>query len=410
MPSEPTRVFVWVWLPGTTDPIVAGALDQVGNILTFTYGQSYLQRTDAIPIYLPDLPLQSGAIEPRAGSVPGPIADAAPDAWGMRVILARLVGRGADDVDELSPLTCLIESGSDRTGALDFQTSATDYVPRGTGEATLDELMTAADRVEQGLPLSGELDQALLHGSSIGGARPKAVLYDGGRGLIAKFSSTTDTYPIVKGEFVSMELAARAGLNVAHVEVVRSLGRDALLIERFDRCVEGTRRAMVSALTILGLDANTGRYASYVDLAAIIRARFTDPDTTLRELFSRVTFNILTGNNDDHARNHAAFWDGAALTLTPAYDLSPQPRAGGETKQLMAIGENGWRYSQVAGCLDWAHIYHLTKEEAREIIDHQIDVIMTQWNDVCDQGNLTQGERDYFWKRQYLNDYSLEGW
>jgi serine/threonine-protein kinase HipA len=51
------------------------------------------------------------------------------------------------------------------------------------------------------------------------------------------------------------------------------------------------------------------------------------------------------GNNDDHARNHAAFWDGdrELLTLTPAYDITPQPRAGGETRQLMAIGEDGWR-------------------------------------------------------------------
>ena len=72
---------------------------------------------------------------------------------------------------------------------------------------------------------------------------------------------------------------------------------------------------------------------------------------TLRELFSRITFNILAGNNDDHARNHAAFWDGIELTLTPAYDICPQPRAGGETAQVMAIGEDGYRMSQVAGCV-----------------------------------------------------------
>ena len=52
------------------------------------------------------------------------------------------------------------------------------------------------------------------------------------------------------------------------------------------------------------------RYASYQDLAEIIRHRFTAPSDTLRELFSRIVFNILCGNTDDHARNHAAFWDG----------------------------------------------------------------------------------------------------
>lgn len=410
MSSDPAHVFVWVWLPGSPDPVVAGVLEQTGGIVTFTYGQTYLVRDDAIALYLPELPLARGAIAPAPGTIAGCIADAAPDAWGMRVVLARLMGREAGDVDQLSPLTYLIESGSDRIGALDFQRSAREYEPRGTGEATLEELMEAADRVQANLPLSPDLDQALLHGSSIGGARPKAVLQDGDRSLIAKFSSNTDTYPVVKGEFISMELAARAGLRTALVETTRSLERDVLLVERFDRGAGGTRRAMVSARTMLGLDEISGRYASYTDLADVIRGRFTDPDATLRELFSRITFNILTGNNDDHARNHAAFWDGRDLTLTPAYDISPQPRSGGEQRQLMAIGRDGWRSSQVAGCVERADVYHVTPAEAREIIDHQIDVVERDWDDVCERARLTDGARAFFWRRQYLNPYGLEGY
>ncbi len=60
---------------------------------------------------------------------------------------------------------------------------------------------------------------------------------------------------------------------------------------------------------------------------------------------------MLCGNTDDHARNHAAFWDGRALTLTPAYDVCPQPRAGGEAAQIMAIGRDGFRMSRVAGAI-----------------------------------------------------------
>ena len=40
-------------------------------------------------------------------------------------------------------------------------------------------------------------------------ARPKALLDAGDRKLIAKFSSTSDTFPMVQGEFVAMELARR---------------------------------------------------------------------------------------------------------------------------------------------------------------------------------------------------------
>jgi len=410
MTSEPQRAFVWVWLPGAADPVVAGRLDIAGTIITFTYGRSYLARTDRIALHLPELPLDRGPISPLVGDVAGCIADAAPDSWGRRVILNRRVGRNAVDTTDLNLLTYLLESGSDRIGALDFQTSASQYVARSTGHATLTELAQSAERVEQGIPLSPALDQALLHGSSVGGARPKALLSDDARRLIAKFSSTADSYPVVKGEYLAMELARRAGLDVAAVELTHTLGKDVLLIGRFDRSAAGGRRAMVSALTILNLDEVGARYASYADLAQVIRARFTDPIPTLRELFSRITFNILTGNNDDHARNHAAFWDGTALALTPAYDLCPQPRAGGETAQIMAIGQDGYRMSQVAGCIAHASTYLLSERNAREIIDHQIDVIENEWAEACDRASLTEVDRAGFWRRQFLNPYATEGY
>ena len=167
---------------------------------------------------------------------------------------------------------------------------------------------------------------------------------------------------------------------------------------------------MVSALTILELDEAGARYASYADLARTARSRFIGANATLHELFARITFNILTGNNDDHARNHAAFWDGRMLTLTPAYDICPQPRAGGETAQVMAIGEDGWRMSQVAGCVARAATYRLSEADAREIVDHQIDVIARQWREVCDQAGLTEVERRGFEHRQFLNPYATEGY
>jgi serine/threonine-protein kinase HipA len=410
MNSDPQQAFVWIWLPRATAPVVAGRLDGQGAIITFTYGRSYLEREDAIALYLPELPLDRGRISPLVGDVAGCIADAAPDAWGRRVILNRRVGRAAVDTAELGLMTYLLDSGSDRIGALDFQKSGSKYVARSTQQATLAELAESALRVEEGVPLSPALDEALLHGSSVGGARPKALLHDGDRRLIAKFSSTTDAYPIVKGEYMAMELARRAGIDAAEVKLTSALGKDVLLIKRFDRPDGGGRRAMVSALTILGLDELGSRYASYADLADIVRARFTDPTRTLRELFSRITFSILVSNNDDHARNHAAFWDGEALTLTPAYDICPQPRTGGETAQLMAIGRDSYRMSQLAGCATRASTYLLSEQEAREIIDHQISVIESEWASACDLAELTEVDRATFWRRQFLNPYALQGY
>jgi serine/threonine-protein kinase HipA len=410
--DQASEAYVWIWLPGATKPVAAGRLHAVGDIINFNYGQSYLGRSDAIALYLPELPLEAGLHPPLPGlTVAGCIGDAGPDAWGQRVIMQHLIGASAAAADPavLGPLTYLLESGSDRIGALDFQTSPTTYVSRDVSSARLEELMHAAARVDEGLPLPPALDQALLHGSSVGGARPKVLLNDQGRKLIAKFSSTTDTYAVVKGEYAAMVLARRAGLDAARVELTKVLGKDVLLVERFDRAPgTGQRRAVVSALTMLELDEMSARYASYASLAQIVRERFIDARLTLRQLFARITFNILVGNNDDHARNHAAFWDGRMLTLTPAYDICPQPRAGGETAQAMAIAPDGSRMSQVAGCVAAASTYLLSEAQAREIIDRQIEVIESEWDEVCDAAGMTEVERTHFWHRQFLNPYALQ--
>jgi serine/threonine-protein kinase HipA len=411
--ENPNHAYVWIWLPSAIEPVVAGRLDREGAVTTFTYGASYLSRAAAVPLFLPELPLKRGPQSPIVGEIAGCIADAGPDAWGRRVIESRSIGAtgaidgGAATGINLDPLVYLMASGSDRIGALDFQASPSEYVARTSGDASLNELAESAQRLENGIPLSDDLDRALLHGSSIGGARPKALLSDGDRKLIAKFSSTTDRYPVLKGEFVAMELAKRCGLDVALVSLTNALGRDVLLVERFDRPPGGVRRLMVSALTILGLWEMTGRYASYADLADVIRARFIRPESTLRELFARIVFNILSGNNDDHARNHAAFWDGSRLELTPAYDLCPQPRSGQETAQAMEIGRPGQRLSQLTVCVAHASTYLLSRAEARAIIDNQITVIHESWGEVCDQAALSAAERANFWNRQFLNPYCL---
>ena len=408
-----SEAFVWIWLPDATEPVVAGKLTADADRLIFNYGKSYLTRKNAISIYDAELPLKPGVLPLRLGlAMPGCIRDAAPDAWGRRVLINKKLGlKGVDaDIVNLDELTYLLESGSDRIGALDFQLSAVDYVPRTSDKATLDELLQSAERVEKGIPLTTELDQALHHGSSIGGARPKALIEDGSTKYIAKFSSSTDLYNVIKAEFVSMRLASLIGLNVAPVELTKSSKKNVLLIERFDRNLTGQgwqRKCMLSALTLLGLDEMMARYASYQDLSEIIRHKFTDARTTLKELFSRLVFNILSGNTDDHARNHSAFWDGQMLKLTPAYDICPQPRSGNEASQAMLISDDN-RMSRISACLEAAHHFLLSEKKAAEIVEDQISAISKNWSTVCEEADLSETDRALLWGRQYLNPYAFD--
>ncbi len=409
------RAYIWVWLPAAAEPVVAGLLRRdVRGGYGFVYGRSYLARDDAISLFPDELPLESGELRLRDDGFPSCLRDAAPDAWGRRVIVNRLTGqRGPDaarvDFDEL---TYLLESGSDRIGALDFQTSPSAYRAREAEQDSLADLLDAAERLERGEPLSPALTLALQHGTSVGGARPKALLTSPAGKLIAKFSTSTDVFNLVKAEYLAMRLAHRMGLDVAPVALTRVLGREVLLIERFDRVRNGAswqRRAMLSALTLLGLREMEARYASYEDLAHRVRRDFADPRRTLIELFGRMVFNVLCGNTDDHARNHAAFWDGRSYRLTPAYDLCPQSRTGGEASQAMLLtGQR--RDSRLSACLGAAGVFGLGTDQARALIDAQIAVMLRDWEMLCDEAGLTLPERRLLWRRQFLNPYCFEGY
>jgi serine/threonine-protein kinase HipA len=418
MTSEPSRVYVWVWLPARTDPVVAGVLqasDDVldgSQVLLFRYAASYRARPDAVSLFTAELPLTDQVHDPRRvrGRVPLPLAgalrDAAPDAWGRRVINARL---GADDVD-LSEVTYLLGSGTNRIGALDFQESATRYVARDQ-DATLEQLLSLAEHIEAGEPIPASLTAAAQHGTSIGGARPKALLRDGDRDLVAKFSSTSDSRPVVQAEAVAMLLARHAGITVPDVSVVESAGKKVLLVDRFDRVTaEGgqQRRQMLSMLTIAGVSEMGSRHTSYAQLADIVRTGpWTGVKATLVELYTRLVFSILVGNNDDHLRNHAAFWDGRNLTLTPAYDLAPQPRSTSTSTQAIGITRDGQRASQVRLARAVAPDFQLSVRTADDIIDRVHAAIVDNWDDACDQAGLSRAERATLWGREFVNEYAF---
>lgn len=410
MTSEPSGRYVWVWPLAANAPVVCGRVWSEGSTHRFLYGQSYLRRPDAVALF--GMPLSDAPMDPPAGmGLHGALRDALPDAWGQQVILARLTGRsglGGDPAD-LTPITYMRQSSSDRFGAIDFQDAPDSYIPRHE-PATLDDLAAAARALEEGRPLASALEAALLHGTTVGGARPKATLSGPDGGWIAKFSSASDRgAPAVRHELLAIELARLAGVDTVDASLTTAAGRDALLVRRFDRTAAGGRILAVSGLTMLGLDEMAGRYATYPDLLDVLREHSTSPDLVGEQLFTRIAANIVLGHTDDHARNHAALWDGRDLQLAPAYDIEPCRTPGWDANQAMAYGRRGERVANLASLVATSAVYDLDRAAAGGIVERIITAVRDNWSHALDRAELTATQGDALFGSRVLNPATTDG-
>jgi serine/threonine-protein kinase HipA len=400
--------FVWIWLPGKINPIVVGQISKEDGIYSFHYGQSYLENTEAIALSPLELPLRSGNFIPEGiHNIHSCLRDAAPDAWGRRLIDYQYSAMNPNELDYM------LLSGSNRIGALDFQASSTEYKSREIKNIHLEDFIKVAELIEKNQPIAAELAPLLMRGTSIGGARPKAIIYDDHTGFIAKFGLSTDTYNIIKAEYISMRLAKLAGINVAEVKLHSIVDKNVLLVKRFDRYhVENgiARRLMLSGLSLLGLNEMEARYASYMDLADMIRHKFVEHKQNLQELYKRLVFNVLIGNTGDHARNTSAFWDGKALTLTPAYDICPQMRVGQIATQAMAINGIEGNYSTLRNVLSISESFQISPSDAENLIEKMLADIEGLWTKVCEEADLQVTEREMLWGKIVFNAFCFQGW
>ena len=384
-----SEAYIWIWLPGEHQPVVCGKLEARQHIYSFIYGKSYLERSNAMALDPYELPLHEKVFSPSFGETHSVIRDAAPDAWGRRVLTYTSGGQA------LSELDYLLLAGRDRIGALDVRLEASEYMTSQTHpRASIEDLMNAAEKIETGQPLPESLGNALLHGSSVGGARPKSLLEDENNKWIAKFSSSTDHYPVVRSEYAAMWLAEKCGINIPDIKRMKILGKDVLLVKRFDRervNSQWHRRFLISGLTALRLHETEATLASYPELASFIRRSGNLFQDDAKQLFRRMIFNILIGNTDDHARNHAFFWNGNYYTLTPAYDICPSLRAGQSANQAMVIGRDG-RQSTVRNALSRPEQFALTLLEATAIQQEITEIIKSRWNEAADLAGLSDHE------------------
>ncbi len=387
-----TRLAVFAHLDDRFVPAGLLTMTETGTeVLTsgFRYGTIYLDRPQAVEIDPVSLPIADRAavrgkeLRPIEGlTLFGGIRDAAPDAWGRRVIESRLKA----PPNSLPESTYLLEAGSQRAGALDIRRSLDDSaVVVHNSIHRLEYLMEAADRIEQGLPIPAQLEDIFLAGSQLGGMRPKAgVEDDAGVLWLAKFRSHGERIDVPAIESATLRLADAAGLDVPAVKTQTIGGKTIMLIQRFDRgLVDGVRHRhhMVSALTMLGCHELESHNKSYADIADVIRARTHAPliKSGCRELFGRMVFNIFVTNDDDHLRNHAFLWQSATRSwrLSPLYDVMPRPMLATERHLHLSVGHQG-RLATLDNALSGYARFGITRQDALEIID-RIWRVVREW-------------------------------
>ena len=163
-------------------------------------------------------------------------------------------------------------------------------------------------------------------------------------------------------------------------------GRQVMLIERFDRerLAHGIgRRHMVSALTLLALQAGDSPDSSYAAMADAMGLHGVSGQIARdrHELFARMVFNILVSNDDDHLRNHAFLFDvdGAGWRLSPLYDVVPKPQVGQERVLHLSVGPQG-RLARLDNALAGAGRFGLLPPDAARIIDRVVRAVRG-WRD-----------------------------
>ena len=392
------------------EPILMGTLSATvvrgKEIFAFEYNSAFLE-SDSVFEIDPNLKLYKGpqylSEEERNFGI---FLDSSPDRWG-RVLMDRREAIKAQ-LEERPPRR-LMESDyllgvydESRMGALRFKTDTEwpflnndpDYsTPPMT---SLRELERATNELEEDRSLDDKeylkrLSLLIAPGSSLGGARPKAsVISEEGHLWITKFPSKNDEFDVGAWEYLIYKLALKCKVDMAksRAETFYS-DQTTFMTKRFDRDKNGNRYHFFSAMTLLGYqdgaDAQAG--VSYLELLELIITRGSNVDYDTEQLWRRIVFNIMVSNTDDHLRNHGFFLKNHGITLSPAYDINPNPKGYGLN---LNIDENDNRLdTEIARTV--APFFRLSDSEAVEIINEMKHTV-SGWKTEAEKLHISRAE------------------
>ena len=392
---------VWVWLPGEVAPVRCGTFAWSPEYGTFAYDDAYKKLPGALPLDPVNLPFSRSrkpASTTRMNGVFGVLRDAAPEGFGLDLLLAKH-GRGTLDEVERMDL-----APGDGVGAIEVCPS--DGIDRKTAfrPPSEDDLKAALAEAEPGFS-AGRIVQQLTcadDGTSLGGEKPKLTVACSVNGVtewwIAKLQGRAAAPFLPVREFVAMTLAAQCGIDAAQVRHTRAGQHEIVLVKRFDRQIVdgGVERCLfASAATVLRLDSDTTREDrdwSYVKLAYEMQRWCADRHQGFaeqqRESWRRMSFNALVGNYDDHPRNHGLLYRNGAWGLSPAYDVVAMLPVRPE--QAMAVNRTGTRIATPEAMLVDAASFSYDIPDAWNTLQDMAATVHASWRKLCRDAGMKE--------------------
>jgi len=385
---------VKVYLDGILQEIGTFYPNYNGHIGThaFAYSTAWLENPNFFNLEPELQPWEGEQFTSTSMPMFGAFADATPNRWG-RMLLDRLeaVSAGLEErttrtLDDAAYL--LAAEDATRMGALRFSRGDGLFlnenafpIPTLKDLRTLAEMFFSIDspRSEQHREYASRLSRLVSAGASLGGARPKVNYLEAHQLWIAKLPAMTDDYDVGVWEFLLNQLANKSGIHVPTAKLLRLGGPySTYCVERFDRQETG-RKMYASAMTWLQRQDGDAK-VSYLDIANFITTNVPKEmvPSQLEQLFRRVVFNTLTGNRDDHLRNHGFLLGKRGWELSPAFDMNPNPTRNAHAIKL----DESSAEPDIDAVMATAEGYQLTPGKATAVLDEVASVVST-WREVA---------------------------
>ncbi|MEZ4890796.1 MAG: HipA domain-containing protein [Crocinitomicaceae bacterium] len=408
MATNKTDIYVFAQWFGVNEPELLGILSahqaKGRKAFSFEYDKNWLKKKE-YKLIDPDIQFYSGQQFPNNKENFGIFLDSMPDTWGRTLIkrreaqLAKEKGEKARTLYDVDYLLGVYDET--RMGAFRFKLAVNgDFLDNDTEKSTppwstVRELQQAVVHYEndtENEAINKWLKVLIAPGSSLGGARPKANILDEHNHLwIAKFPSKNDTIDKASWEFLTYQLAIKAGIEMAECRLEKVSGHHhTFFTKRFDR--NGKDRIhFSSAMTMTGNNEDTIKEnpASYLDIVEFIQNYGSNVEENLHQLWRRIVFNIAVSNTDDHLRNHGFILSKSGWVLSPAYDLNPSIDKDGLALNI-DMDNNALDFELAKSVGEY---FRLTTLQMNKIIE-EVKQSVKEWQNIAKSIGISRAEQE----------------